>query len=114
MHPSCDGQAIRVLDTSRGVLVRMPLDDRNASGIKVMAKGDTLLIATDGHVESVRLPRPAIARGIRASHDSGVLVVYVPLDRGMVPTWKVGQSERRRVAPERPEVIKPTKRVSVR
>jgi hypothetical protein len=114
MHPSCDGHAIRVLDTPRGVLVRMPLDERNAGRIKVMAQGDTLLIATEGHVESVRLPRPAIARGIRASHDGGVLMVYVPLDRGIVPSWKVGQREPKPVAPERTEVIKPAKRASVR
>jgi hypothetical protein len=101
MQASQDGQTLRVLETARGVLVRMPLDSEGSLGFRILTRGDTLLISGDGHVESIKLPRPAAqGRRLTAWQESGVLLVHVPLGRELQPSFSARwtESDDRRVA----------------
>ena len=80
-------QAVHVLETPRAMLVRVPLETNGPAGFRVMARDDTLLIAGEGRVESIRLPRPAARRGLTARQDGDALYVRVPLDSRLRPSW---------------------------
>jgi hypothetical protein len=79
--------AVRVLETPRAMLVRVPLGLERPCGFRVMTRDDTLLIAGDGRVESIRLPRPASRRGLTARQDGDALYVRVPLELGIRASW---------------------------
>ncbi|HEX3246175.1 MAG TPA: hypothetical protein VHX16_12280 [Chloroflexota bacterium] len=91
MQTSHDRRELRVLEIPKAMLVRVPLEPGRRSEFRVLTRGDTLLIAGDGQVESIRLPRQAAPRGLTANQDGNALYVRVPLEREMQPSWQAGR-----------------------
>jgi hypothetical protein len=80
------------------MLVRVPLGTERPSGFQVMTRDDALLIAGEGRVQSIRLPRPASRRGLTARQDGDALYVRVPLESAIRPSWTQSRESAERAA----------------
>ena len=107
-------EPVRVLETPRAMLVRVPLGPERTSEFRVMAREDTLLIAGEGRVESIRLPRPAAARGLTARQDGEALYVRIPLESAVRPSWTQERGTVWLAAPHAPRFLSSEREVAER